>query len=271
MRSLSTKRSATRGILLEIKGENNVQLVEKLTKALRTTLDKFKNVRVHRPRQIAEIILVGIDVSITRDEIKTAVAREEGCFIDDVTVGSIKNFPKDIGFVWVKCRLAEANNLEKKKRIRIGWLSIKTNLLSPRRMEGFRCLRLEHTKARYDDKNERGRLCYNCGQERHRVFACTQRSKYVLCTEMGKPSNYRSICRRSPVHTLPFPLEIGALRRSPIRRAEEPKNEEKDNIERKDSSVQEKTQDMSQIIKDVETVVLRNDNRKRYYYRLLWH
>lgn len=68
---------------------------------------------------MAEIILVGMDVSITRDEIKAAVAREEECFIDDVTVGSIKNFP--IRFVWVKCCLAETNNLEEKKRIRIGW------------------------------------------------------------------------------------------------------------------------------------------------------
>lgn len=42
MRLLSTKRSATRGILLEIKGENNVQLAEKLTKALQTMLGNLK-------------------------------------------------------------------------------------------------------------------------------------------------------------------------------------------------------------------------------------
>lgn len=47
MSSFSTKRSATGDILLEIKGKNNTQLAEKLTEALRTTLNTFINVRVH--------------------------------------------------------------------------------------------------------------------------------------------------------------------------------------------------------------------------------
>lgn len=116
MSSFSTKRSATGGILLEIKGENNTQLAEKLTEALRTTLNTFKNVRVHRPRQMAKITFLGINVSITREEIKAAVAKEEGCSIDDVTVDSIKNSPRGVGFVWVKCPLAEAKKLDEKKK-----------------------------------------------------------------------------------------------------------------------------------------------------------
>lgn len=87
MNALSTKRSATGGILLEVRGEKNEQIAEKLTESLRTALGKYRDVRVYRPRQMAEMTLVGLDVSVTRDEVRTAVAKEGGCFPDDVTVG----------------------------------------------------------------------------------------------------------------------------------------------------------------------------------------
>lgn len=51
---MSTK-SATGGILLEIKGANNAQLADKLTVTLRSSLKKFQDVRVHQPKQMAEI------------------------------------------------------------------------------------------------------------------------------------------------------------------------------------------------------------------------
>lgn len=46
MKSLSIKRSATGGILLEIREENKNQIAEKITSALRSTLGKYKGVRV---------------------------------------------------------------------------------------------------------------------------------------------------------------------------------------------------------------------------------
>lgn len=97
MSSFSTKRSATGGILLEIKGENNTQLAEKLTEALRT-LSTFKNIRVHKPRQMAEITLLGINVSITREEIKAAVVKEEGCSIEHGTMllSILSRIPREV-------------------------------------------------------------------------------------------------------------------------------------------------------------------------------
>lgn len=83
---------------MEVRGENNKQIADKLTESLRTTLGKFRNVRVHRPMQIAEVILVGLDVSVTREEVKTAVAKEGGCS-PNVTVGFIKNSPRGTGYV----------------------------------------------------------------------------------------------------------------------------------------------------------------------------
>lgn len=59
MEAISTKRSATGGILLEIRGEKNEEIAIKLTEALRSALNKFPSIRVHRPRQMAELTLVG--------------------------------------------------------------------------------------------------------------------------------------------------------------------------------------------------------------------
>lgn len=85
--AINTKRSATGGILLEIKGDKNKEIAERLTESLRITLKKYQNVRVHRPRQMAEFTLVGLDVSVSRNEVKTAIAREEGCSFTFDTFG----------------------------------------------------------------------------------------------------------------------------------------------------------------------------------------
>lgn len=72
MKSLSTKRSATEEILLKIKEENKNQIAEKITSALRSeTLSKYKDVRVHRLKQMAEMNLIGMDESITKEKIRT--------------------------------------------------------------------------------------------------------------------------------------------------------------------------------------------------------
>lgn len=95
---LTTKRSATGGILLEIRGDKNKEISKRLASSLRMALSKYDNVKVHRPRQMAEATLVGLDVSITRDEIKMAIAKETSCSPEDITVGTIKTSPRGVGF-----------------------------------------------------------------------------------------------------------------------------------------------------------------------------
>lgn len=140
---------------------------------------------------MAEMTLVGLDVSVTKEEIKTAVAKESGCAPDDVTVGVIKNFPRRIGFVWVKCPLAEANILEKKKKIKKVWASVKINLLPVRRMQCFKCLKIGHTKARCDSDKDKSGTCYNCGQKGHKAITCKRRARCVLCEEAGSGSDHK--------------------------------------------------------------------------------
>lgn len=138
---------------------------------------------------MAELILVGLDVSVTRNEVKIAVAREGGCSPDDISIGLIKTFPRGIGYVWVKCPLVEANLLSEKKKIKIGWASVKINILLVRRIQCFRCLRPGHTKARCDEI-DRSDLCYNCGQKGHKENMCKEKTKCILCEEAGKTHNH---------------------------------------------------------------------------------
>lgn len=195
---MSTKRSATGSILLEIKGANNAQLADKLTVTLRSSLENFQDVRIHQPKQMAEITLIGLDASVTREEVRTALALEEGGSLDDIIIGSIRNSPRGIGYAWAKCFLTEANVLDGKKKIQIGWSSVKINLLPPRKLQCFRYLRTGHTKARCDGPIDRSKLCYKWGQEEHKASICMNKSKCVLCIESEKSSGHR----RTTVHGL---------------------------------------------------------------------
>lgn len=80
---------------------------------------------------MAEITLIGLDASVTREEVKAALAREGGCSSDDIVVGPISNSPRGIGYAWAKCPLTEANVLDDKKRIQGGWSSVRINCYSP--------------------------------------------------------------------------------------------------------------------------------------------
>lgn len=231
MNALFTKRSATGGILLEIKEERNSR---KTYRIFENRASKYRNVRVHRPRQMADITLVRLDVSVTREEVRRAVAREGRCSLDDITVGIIKNSPRGIRFVWVRCPLVEANILEDKKRIKIEWASVKVNMLPPRRMQCFRCLRTRHTKARCDSDTNRSGLCYNCGQGGHKITTCGDKTKCILCEEIGRPNNRR--VGGPPYTAPPSKGKVGAFMKSP---SKSPKKTSKEKNTQMDHEEQE--------------------------------
>lgn len=91
----------------------------------------------------------------------------------------------------MKCPLAEANLIGEKKKIKIGWTSVKVSMLPARKMQCFRCLRPGHTKARCDAEVDRSDLCYNCGQKGHKSNICNGKTNCILCEEDGKAHNHR--------------------------------------------------------------------------------
>lgn len=89
--------------------------------------------------------------------------------------------------------------LDEKKRIKIGWASVKINLLPARQMQCFKCLRVDILRC--NSEVDRSNLCYYCGQNGHKVTACKEKAKCVLCEEEGKACNHRlggSRCLAAP-------------------------------------------------------------------------
>lgn len=189
-KAISTKRAATGGILLEIRGDRNKEIAEKLTDALRVTLRKYQGVRVHRPRQMAEFTLVGLDVSVSRKDIRPLQMK-----VDAHPTMSMWELSKHhhggIGFVWVRCPLVEANIIAEKGKIKIGWATVRISMLPARKMQCFKCLRMGHTKARCDFEIDMSDHCYNCEQRSHKSNTCNGKVKCLLCEEDGKAYNHR--------------------------------------------------------------------------------
>lgn len=92
-------------------------MTDKLTVALRSLLEKFQNVKVHQPKRMTEITLIGLDASVTKKEVRAALALEGSGSLDDIIIGPIRNSARGIGYAWAKCSLIEANVLDGKKKI----------------------------------------------------------------------------------------------------------------------------------------------------------
>lgn len=107
---------------------------------LKNILGTYKNVRIHRPKQMAEVMA---DELVTKDEVAVKITKEDGCLVDDA--GPIKMIPRGIRIIWIKCPLV-ANKLADNGRLRIGWSNAKVNVLPNRRLQCFKCLKIGYIK-----------------------------------------------------------------------------------------------------------------------------
>lgn len=76
--------------------------------------------RVGRPCKMAEIRVSGLDEDTTVEEVTAAIAKFGECLVKDVKAGVIRRNRQGEGDIWIHCPWNSANELNKKRRIRIG-------------------------------------------------------------------------------------------------------------------------------------------------------
>ena len=175
------------GVVLELSDDQKREKAAALTAHLTRILDPGK-VRVIVPFRAAEARVVGIDISVTKEELREILAKEGGCKTEDVQLGEVRSARNELGSAWMRAvsKLAQAG------RIPIGWSTAKIEAIAWRSLQCYRCLEIGHAKRTSTSKEDRGHLCYRCGGSGHQAVGCTAANpKCQLCEARGAPSAHR--------------------------------------------------------------------------------
>jgi len=126
---LNITRAVTGGYKFEISGEDRVAKADRLAAKLHKGV---AGIKVTRPCKLTGMRVKNLDASIASEEVQAALAREGQCSLDEVKVGVIKRPPDGLGTLWAQCPLVSANRIEKSGKIRVGWATLKIEILPDR-------------------------------------------------------------------------------------------------------------------------------------------
>lgn len=87
---LRPKRAKTGGIIFEIPVEESGPKADKLAGKLKEALSGREEIRISRPKTMAELRVSGLDDSATMEKVALAIAVKGGCSVAEVKVGKLK-------------------------------------------------------------------------------------------------------------------------------------------------------------------------------------
>ncbi|XP_011860717.1 PREDICTED: uncharacterized protein LOC105557921 [Vollenhovia emeryi] len=186
---VKSRKALNGATLLEISGGAEAKVRADALATTIKTVGEGKGVKVTRPEKRAEIRIKDLDESVSEEEIRAAVTKAGGGLPDDVKVGPIRRTPGGMGTCWIQCGLEVARRTAEAKRIRLGWVLCRVELLDPRPLVCFRCLERGHIRAQCRSSTDRSMLCYRCGKEGHKAQGCTETPDCAVCK--GRPQGWR--------------------------------------------------------------------------------
>ncbi|XP_072934987.1 uncharacterized protein [Epargyreus clarus] len=185
------KKALNGGLLIEIAGEDCAVKADALAGKLQAVVADM-GVKVARPSKQGEARVMDLDDSVTQEEVAEAIAAACGCIASDVKVGQIRRRPSALGTAWVRCPLTAIRKLAAAKRLLVGWVSTRVEVLPARSLQCFRCLETGHARNQCTSTKDRSALCYVCGEPGHRASQCgAQAPKCALCADFGRPADHR--------------------------------------------------------------------------------
>lgn len=186
---------------------------------------------ITRPTASAEIRILGLDDSVSKEEVRYTIADIGGCHIESIKVGEIKWMTNGLGLIWARCPIQAANRMVAKERIRMGWTTLRAEMLEKRPIQCYRCWEYGHVRFSCKSDIDRKKCCYNCGETGHTARVCGSKdSTCVLCREKGYMSNHRlgsKWCKANKA--------MGKARQLPRRKEEGKPNSERKNEESPDT------------------------------------
>lgn len=185
------KRGINGSLLIEIPGQKGSKKAKILADKLQDKLGESE-VTITRPMATAEMRIVGLDESVTKDEVRDTIAYYGECNADEVITGEIRWMYNGLGMIWLKCPLSAANKAAKEGKIRIGWTVGRVEILAKRPLQCYRCWEFGHVRFSCKANIDRQGSCYNCGMRGHAARMCTSEfPKCNVCEEKGFSSDHR--------------------------------------------------------------------------------
>jgi hypothetical protein len=176
---MKMRKAMTGVIVLEVLGDKRREKASVLATRLAQVLDPA-TVKVAAPARMAELCVDGIDISITKEELRNALALAAGCGGAEVQVWEIGTSRGSPRSAWVRCPLAGARKLAQAGKIVLGWSTARVEAVAKRPLQCFKCLELGHVRATCVSTVDRSHLCYRCGEAGHRGSKCPHAMKELI-------------------------------------------------------------------------------------------
>lgn len=181
--------TANGSVLIEVAGNDMAGKADMFANQLKDVLDG--EAIITRPAVKGELRIWGLDDSVCTDEVICVVANSGGCLPEDVAIGNISKMPNGLGLMWARCPLAAAVKVASSDRLRIGWSSVRVELLNAKPIQCFKCWHFGHVRNNCKADIDRSFACFRCGQMGHRARDCTGTLHCVVCAQMGCNANHR--------------------------------------------------------------------------------
>ena len=176
---------------MELPGAASGPTADALAERLRASLNA-EEARVSRPTKRADMRILGLDDSVTAEDVVAAVARTGGCPPDQVRAGALRPGFTGLQTITVSCPVSAAKKIQEGRRLLVGWVSAQVKVLEPRPLRCYRCQVGNHTACVCTSEVDRSDRCFRCGQPGHKAGSCTAPPHCFVCEAAGKPADHRA-------------------------------------------------------------------------------
>ncbi|KMQ93101.1 gag-pol polyprotein [Lasius niger] len=182
------RRAANGGLLIEVMGPGGAGKALALKDKLYEVFHDQANVT--RPVK-GEIRLVGMDCTVSSEEVVEVISEYGRCLKEDVRVGIIRPMSNGLYTVWAQCPLSAAIRTVNNGKIPIGWTLARVDLLNRRPTQCFKCWKFGHLSNACKSTEDFSKLCFRCGGEDHVARSCRSQPSCKICTMEGRAADHR--------------------------------------------------------------------------------
>jgi len=182
--------AATGARVLEVPGADRAAKADSLAARLREVFEGDDDIRVSRPIITADLMITGMDDSVTAREVVGALAKVGGCPAESISAGQMKVGRYGMGTVYLRCPVEAARKVASEGRLLVGWSAARVTVLETRPPRCHRCLALGHVRAQCSSEVDRSDECYRCGQKGHVARGCAAPPHCTRCAAAGKKADH---------------------------------------------------------------------------------